>query len=105
MNHALEIFGRSPRTHNCAQSVAAGFGREDLVAEMKDCGGGRAPGGACGALHAALQLIAEDHREEAVAECAAAAGALNCRDIKSEARTPCSRCVEIAAGLVEKYSE
>ena len=102
MTEAEEIFARVPKTHNCAQSVAAGCGREDLVAALASCGGGRAPGGLCGALYAALlQLPAEQH-ESAKAEFIRRVGAPDCRTIKSQFKTPCAQCVaagaEIASG-------
>ena len=44
MNKALEFFTAVPRQHNCAQSVAAGMDREDLVPELAACGGGSKSG-------------------------------------------------------------
>ena len=50
---AFELFTAVPKLHNCAQAVADGMGRKDLVLELAACGGGRAPEGLCGALHSA----------------------------------------------------
>lgn len=102
-NKAVELFTAVPREHNCAQSVAAGSCREDLVAELSLCGGGRAPEGLCGALHAALLLVKEENKEAVKKEFASSAGALTCREIKGETKYPCVNCVELAAELVKKY--
>lgn len=101
MSIAEEIFARVPKTHNCAQSVAAGCGHDELLEELKNCGGGRAPGGLCGALHAALRMLPEEKRAEAKAEFIRLIGAPDCRTIKTQCRTPCSRCVAVAAELAK----
>lgn len=102
-NRAVELFTAVPKLHNCAQAVAAGSGREDLVPELSVCGAGRAPQGLCGALHAALQLIKSENQNALKDEFSASAGALTCREIKGITKYPCSECVRLAANLVEKY--
>ena len=102
MNNAVEIFSRVPRTVNCSQAVAAGFGREDLLGELAVCGGGHAPGGRCGALHAALLLVPEALRADVAEEFRRRAGSELCREIRAAGGFPCRGCVETAAGLVEK---
>ena len=102
-NKAFELFTAVPKLHNCAQAVAEGSGRADLVPELAACGGGRAPEGLCGALHSALLLVKSENRENVKKEFQAAAGALTCREIKSAAKFPCAECVRVAAELVEKY--
>lgn len=102
MPTAEEIFARVPKTHNCAQSVAAGCGHEELLDDLAACGGGRAPGGLCGALHAALAILPEEKRAEAKAEFIRRIGAADCRTIKTGCGTPCSKCVAVAAALVQK---
>lgn len=105
MNNAYEIFTAVPKKHNCAQAVAAGFGKDALVEELKTCGGGNAPNGYCGALYAALRLTDEAHHADIIAEFTAAAQAAECRNIKAAAVPyPCCECVRKAADLVEKYS-
>ena len=104
MCKAVELFTAVPKLHNCAQAVAAGAGDEALAEAMKVCGGGKAPLGRCGALHAALELTPASCHEALTAEFSAAAGAETCREIKT-APTPflCAECVRVAAELVEKY--
>ena len=100
MNNAVEIFTRTPKTHNCAQAVAAGCGRDDLVESLKGCGGGKAPEGCCGALYAAL-LLSSKNRHPSVKEIFKnKAGSEFCKEIRAAGKTPCVKCVEIAAGLV-----
>ncbi|MBQ9694230.1 MAG: hypothetical protein IJV69_05680 [Kiritimatiellae bacterium] len=102
MTEAHALFTAVPKRHNCAQAVVEGCGgAPELVAEMAACGGGRAPGGLCGALHGAL-VLCPDHAEEIKAAFAEAVGALTCREIKTAAQTPCPLCVEAAATIVEK---
>ncbi len=103
MNNALEIFSRIPKTHNCAQSVAAGCGLDSKVPDYAAMGGGRAPGGLCGALFAAMEAVPESKREALRKEFVSAIGSSLCREIKQKYGVPCSRCVETAAALLEKY--
>lgn len=84
--------------HNCAQAVCAAFGRDDLLEEMKECGGGRAPGGTCGALYAAMTLVPGRAEAIAAAFCAAN-GSTKCRELKGEHHVPCRTCVATAARL------
>ena len=102
-NNGVDFYTAVPKLHNCAQAVAAGAGREDLVESFAVCGGGKAPGGLCGALHAALALAPESEHENIKACFAEKAGALTCREIKSGTLFPCSECVRVAAELTEKY--
>lgn len=104
MNQALEIFQQVPRTCNCAQSVASGCGRRDLVAELADCGGGHAPGGRCGALHAALLMSPPERREELRRAFVAETGSELCRELKTVFHVPCVKCVGLAAELAEGAS-
>ena len=97
--YAAELFCKG---YNCAQAVALGNGHEEQKEDLARCGGGRAPGGICGALHAALLLAPEDQREAIQAEFQRQAGALTCREIKGQTGTPCLQCVEIATALLEK---
>ena len=102
-NNAVEIYTAVPKMHNCAQAVAAGAGREDLVEAFKVCGGGKAPGGLCGALHAALALAPESEHDAIKTAFAEKAGALTCREIKAVTLFSCAECVRVAAELTEKY--
>ena len=98
---ASEFFAEVPRRYNCAQSVAAGAGREDLTSDFAAMGGGRAPEGLCGALYAALQLLPEEKQEAAREAFLARAGSLYCREIKSGTVFSCAECVELAEKLVK----
>ena len=102
MSRAGELFTAPGHPFNCAQAVALGNGHEEQKEDLVRCGGGRAPGGICGALHAALLLAPEDQREAIQAEFQRQAGALTCREIKGQTSTPCLQCVEIATALLEK---
>lgn len=100
MGRASELFAAVPKRHNCAQAVMAGCGAPDRVAEMAACGGGRAPGGLCGALHAAM-LIRPDRAEALRRAFGEAVGDVTCRGIKTGTGTPCAVCVATAERLLE----
>jgi len=105
MNQALELFKRIPRVYNCAQSVAAGCDRVDLVGELASCGGGRAPEGRCGALHAAMMIAPPEKREAIRQAFIAENGSEFCRELKTVHRVPCEKCVDFAASMAEKAME
>lgn len=98
-DQALATF-RNP--HNCAQTVAAALGDKDQVPALAACGGGRAPDGRCGALHAALLHVPAGKRAAIEAAFVKTTGAATCREIKNEFRTPCETCVRTAAMLAAR---
>lgn len=100
--HALAVFHRPPERLNCAEAVLAAHqtvtGDHSIaVASFKPWGGGRAPDGRCGALHAACTL-APASAEKISAAFLARIGALRCREIEH----PCVECVGTAAELLEQ---
>ena len=99
---AVAAFHRPPENLNCAQAVLAAYhdatGDRTLpIAALKPCGGGRAPDGLCGALHAAC-VLAPDRADAIKAAFLARIGALRCKEIEA----PCLDCVGTAAGLLEQ---
>lgn len=99
VEQALATFRQKPYMYNCAQTVCAAFGREDLVEAMATCGGGRAPEGTCGALYGAMQ-VAPDKSAAILAAFTAANGYSKCRDLKGANRVPCQECVRCAATIL-----
>ncbi len=102
--HALAVFHRAPENLNCAQAVLAAYqavsGRPVAAVDAyRVFGGGRAPGGECGALYAACQAAPES-AEALRAGFAARAGSTLCRPLKRELRFPCPECVGLAAELL-----
>lgn len=97
---SLSVFRKSPKRLNCAQSVSHGLGHDELVEEMAAHSAGRAPGGMCGALHAAMQVAGEQDADQVhdafVKEC----GSSKCRELKEELKVPCEKCVACASDLV-----
>lgn len=104
-NHAVELFTATPRRHNCAQSVACGLGHDELFAELADCGGGRAPGGRCGALHAATLICGGEKAGEIASRFVGELGSEKCAELKRVFKVPCVKCVETAALLAEENSK
>ncbi len=93
---------------NCAQAVAvtfqvlSGLTPEDIE-NHRHSGGGRAPGGLCGALYAALELLPDAGQRELVSnQFGAIAGSTLCRDIRKAKRVSCAGCVEAAATILAK---
>ena len=100
--NAQEAFSAPGHPYNCAQAVAIGAGREDLLTEFSACGGGRAPGGYCGALHAALCIAPSEKHAAIIAQFQSEAGALTCREIKGTTHYPCTKCVELGTRLLSE---
>lgn len=99
------------RRGNCAQAVAHAWGTQHSGAQgLEDafagCGGGRAPGGLCGALHASCELAGAEAADAIKRQFAEKTGGLQtCRDIRSAKRVSCSECVELAAELLEEHAK
>jgi len=105
MNNAEKLFTSTSRNYNCAQAVACGCGREDLYDELAGCGGGRAPEGRCGALHAALEIVPEEQRKSVTDAFRDSLGAVTCNDLKRVHHVPCAKCVAIGAKLAELHQK
>jgi len=108
---AINLFRSPPRFLNCAQAVAEAWGSvtakdTHLVDELHGCGGGQAPEGVCGALHAA-HLIVKDKAaiEELSSQFTAAAGSLKCREIRKLGQASCKDCVALAAGFLGEMAK
>ncbi len=98
---ALSIFRQPPRHLNCAQTVCATMGREELVPAMQNCNVGRAPGGTCGALYAAIAMAPE--RESELRELfTRTLGADKCALLKRDGHVPCPRCVCTAVRVLSE---
>jgi hypothetical protein len=97
---AVSFYSQTPKQYNCAQAVPKAFGRDDLVDALKPCGGGKAPGGMCGALYAATLLLPEGERETITQQFQAEVGHTLCKLIRQENKTKCADCVRIAAELL-----
>lgn len=111
---AIEAYtGKNGQTRlNCSQSVIHAFGDkfsalEGTVSLFASCGGGKAPEGKCGSLHAAEYLLAKDYPEK-VMECReifrAAAGSILCREIRALKKLSCMGCIQTAANCLENVS-
>jgi hypothetical protein len=91
------------RRMNCAQSIVNGFKDEcnilpDTIYEFQNYGGGRAPGGLCGAYYAAKTLLesskVKDKIQELEQDFINDAGSVKCREIRQNRRLNCLGCVE-----------
>ena len=104
-NHALKVFRQPPEHLNCAQSVLHAWrevtGDTSIaLAGLKPLGGGRAPDGLCGALHAAC-LAAPKQAEALKQNFATRLGSLYCKELRAAKMHPCETCIGHAAELLE----
>jgi hypothetical protein len=102
---AAELFHRLPQNLNCAQAVLAAWKEatgdpSHSVEDFRAFGGGRAPGGTCGALYAACQVKTEA-KEAMQAAFLAKFGELGCRELKGKT-VSCKDCVETAAEILDQ---
>jgi len=94
---------------NCAQSIYTGFQElldvvPTTIENARKLGGGKAEGGRCGALHAALDLSRRSETEEELkSSFEKLAGSQNCREIRAKKILSCAQCVELAATVLERH--
>jgi hypothetical protein len=95
---------------NCSQAIIGAFRDkfsldENSIGMFASYGAGRAPGGDCGALYAAMSLL-EAHHQDKIKDCetmfASHAGSTKCREIRQIRKISCVGCVEKAAEFVDK---
>ena len=104
-DRALKVFRQPPERLNCAQAVIHAWcevsGDTSISpASLKPFGGGRAPGGLCGALHAAC--LAAPHQAETLKSAfAVRLGSLYCKELRATGDHRCAACVAEAAELLE----
>ena len=93
---------------NCCQAVMKAFADktgmtdDDIREQFASHGGGRAPEGVCGALHAARELLDKENFNILADKFEKAAGAKTCREIRSARQLPCVECVELVGQLLSK---
>ena len=105
-NHAPEHFRRPPEPLNCAQAVLYAYQKVSgdvalSISDMKAFGGGRAPGGLCGALHAACAVV-PGKAESLKVRFAEITGSVLCREMRAANRHACEVCVSESAQLLER---
>ena len=98
---AVAFYTQKPKQYNCAQAVAKTFQRDDLVESLNSCGGGKAPGGLCGALYAALLLASEGQSAAVKEQFLKEIGHLECKAIRKNGQATCTDCVRRAAEILE----
>jgi len=106
-NTAIEY--HQQRLGNCAQSVVYAWNLKNPDSQHREehfagCGGGRAPRGLCGAVHASCELAGASAEpiQESFAE--RTGGGLTCREIRMSRKLSCSECIGVAAELLEKHA-
>lgn len=102
IQQALDNYtGQAGQRLNCAQAVAAAFGKDPQA--FASCGGGQAPDGWCGAAYAAAHLTGNPEAIRSVFH--QLAGAVTCKAIRQARQLPCPGCVETAARLAKEHQQ
>ena len=96
------------RRGNCAQSVVFAWNLKTQDSRNSEddfagYGGGRAPGGLCGAVHASCELAGAEAETIKQSFAQKTGGFLTCRDIRMSKKISCGECVGLAAELLEKH--
>jgi hypothetical protein len=96
---------------NCVQAVLRAFQAEfgisdEDIGSAANAGGGKAEGGACGALHASRMLLNDPAIQQSVdRDFEAQAGSLLCKQIRKLRQLSCRECVALAARLLEPHTK
>ena len=101
------VFFHGPEGYNCAQAVLKAFQdqhiSQELIDSYKKHGGGRAPGGLCGALFATQALINDPAGYKQIeAQFTEKAASVMCKDILKMKKISCAECVDTAAELLRQ---
>ncbi|MDD3983532.1 MAG: C-GCAxxG-C-C family (seleno)protein [Candidatus Omnitrophota bacterium] len=104
------FLGKSGTRYNCAQAVIKAYAElfglpAGTVEAHAGFGGGNAPHGYCGALYAALYILAlrdSGNSQKCKDFFRGHSGALTCREIRSGQKITCLSCVEKAAEFLKK---
>ena len=92
---------------NCAQAVLKFCDSHkavnpEVISEFEAHGGGRSPGGVCGALHAANFIFNDSGKTaELEKEFIAVAGSTICREIRRGGKLSCADCVDLAGSFAK----
>lgn len=106
MKETAQNYFHGAERFNCAQAVLKTFQphfdvSDELIAEHKKSGGGRAEENLCGAIYATeLLLDCDDTIKKIHNQFRDIAGNLTCRELKREGKVGCRECVGIAAELI-----
>ena len=94
---------------NCAMSVAAAWlnahqGDMSEVESFRSCGGGRAEGGLCGALYAALQYCPAQ-KDKITEEFRKRCNGTLCSELRPSKNHTCNDRVGVAAEILDELEE
>jgi hypothetical protein len=111
VNKAKDHFsGKGVERLNCGQSILSAFkGKfplpDQTIKEFEEYGGGKAPGGYCGAYYAGRVLL-EKHCPEKMVDFEKTfhtlAGSAKCKEIRASRKLSCLGCIEKAGEYLEK---
>ncbi len=106
MTHRAKELFHGKEGYNCAQAVLKAFQdrfntTEQQIESAQQQGGGRAPGGVCGALFAAQSLVEEPQEQVLTQTFKSKVGHTLCDAIKASG-VSCYDCVETAENALEQ---
>ncbi len=96
--------------YNCGQAVLKAFQAshdvsDEEIKKHKAFGGGKAPGGVCGALYAAETLLPDPQKKEEMRRrFVEKAGSYRCKEIRKMKLVSCKECVYNGACILEELS-
>ncbi|MFH1856039.1 MAG: C-GCAxxG-C-C family (seleno)protein [Candidatus Omnitrophota bacterium] len=96
------VFYRGTEGYNCAQAILKAFQEkynlsEEMIKSLSDSGHGKARGGMCGALFAALRIAHSNSFAEIKKRFADEAGSVFCKEIRKLNQLSCGDCVDLAS--------
>lgn len=105
---AEAFFHTTIENYNCAQAIMKArqeelhLSNEDIEHMYRSKGGGRAEGGMCGAIYAAIKLLNKDKAEELIIKANNILGGTTCDQLKGILKIPCPKIVKIIDELIEE---
>ena len=108
-NTKASDFFHKEENFNCAQAVlkyaeSHEVVNEELIAEFRNFGGGKAPEGLCGALYAAQHIFNDNKKTgQTKVKFVNEAGSVTCREIRKGKKLSCTGCVDLAGRCLKEY--
>ena len=105
---ASDLYHHPELKFNCAQAIAYKWASSSEEAQMRAIefqkyGGGKAPEGACGALYAGLERLANNQEAQELLkeQFMSSSSSLACREIRKTNQLACKGCVELVDQFLE----
>ena len=106
MEKKIHLYFRKP--FNCAQTIMKIIEDHynipsENIENAKKYGGGNAPYGMCGALHALLRYLPQKDHEQVRSSFKDHIGSEKCKEIRKDQKFSCEECIKKAMDLYEEF--